>query len=80
MDLSAIIVILVLTALPLAALVWMELHSRKRKREEASGIDVAAGVRSSGPAGNPAQARVRTTKQPSVLSETGSRTMRHRLK
>ena len=33
MDLSAIIVILVLTALALAGLVWMEMASRKAKRK-----------------------------------------------
>jgi hypothetical protein len=36
MDLSAIIVILVLSALSLAAIIWMEMHSRGRQREAAS--------------------------------------------
>lgn len=33
MDISAIVVILVLTALSLGAIAWMELHSRKNSSE-----------------------------------------------
>lgn len=36
MDVSAIIVILVLTALALGAIVWMEMHSRRAQLETAS--------------------------------------------
>ena len=43
MDLSAIIVILVLTALSFGALVWLEMSSRRRRPKEAS-ADNAAGV------------------------------------
>lgn len=34
MDISAIVVVLVLTALALAAIVWMEIHSRKTSSKE----------------------------------------------
>jgi hypothetical protein len=44
MDLSAIIVILVLTALSLGALVWMELQSRRTQREKASAVNATAGI------------------------------------
>jgi hypothetical protein len=47
MDLSAIIVILVLTALSLGALVWMEIQSRRRQREEATDAKAAAGLKDS---------------------------------
>jgi hypothetical protein len=36
MELSAIIIILVLSALSLAAIIWMEKQSRQRQRVEAS--------------------------------------------
>ena len=49
MDLSAIIVILVLTALSLGALVWMEMNSRKRQREGASEVKSTAGIKSGDP-------------------------------
>jgi hypothetical protein len=45
MDLSAIIVILVLTALSLGALVWMELQSRKTQREKAPAVKATVGVK-----------------------------------
>ena len=50
MDISAIIVILVLTALSLGALVWMEIHSRGRQQEESSDVKAVAGIKSSDPA------------------------------
>ena len=43
MDLSAVIVILVLIALSLTAIVWMEMHSRRRQREAASEVNATAG-------------------------------------
>lgn len=52
MDLSAIIVILVLSALSLAAIVWMEVHSRGRQREEASDIKATARTTSGDRAGS----------------------------
>lgn len=36
MDISAIVVVLVLTALALAAIIWMEIHSRKTSSNESS--------------------------------------------
>ena len=36
MDLSAIVVILVLTALAVGAIIWMEVHSRRAQRGDAS--------------------------------------------
>ncbi len=36
MDISAIVVVLVLTALALAAIIWMEIHSRKTSSKESS--------------------------------------------
>ena len=38
MDVSAIIVILVLTALALGAIVWMEMHSRRTRQAEGSEV------------------------------------------
>ena len=35
MDLSAVIVVLALTALSLGAIVWLEIYSRGRQRKEA---------------------------------------------
>jgi hypothetical protein len=45
MNLSAIIVILVLTALSLGALVWMEIQSRKTQRERAPAVKATVGVK-----------------------------------
>ena len=50
MDLSAIIVTFVLSALSLAAIVWMQMQSRGRKDEGASAAKAGAGVESSKPA------------------------------
>ena len=36
MDLSAIIVVVVLTALAFGAIVWLEIHSRRTQRKEAA--------------------------------------------
>ena len=38
MDVSAIVVILVLTALSIGAIVWMEMNSRRRAREKTSEV------------------------------------------
>jgi Flp pilus assembly protein TadB len=34
MDISAVVVVIILTALFLGAIVWMEMHSRKRRSIE----------------------------------------------
>ena len=45
MDLSAIVVILVLTALAIGAIIWMEIHSRRAQSDDASndggGVDAS---------------------------------------
>ena len=46
MDVSAVIVILVLTALALGAIVWMEMHSRRGQPETASAEESSPDIQS----------------------------------
>ena len=46
MDLSALIVVLVLSALSLGVLIWLEIYSRRMHREKAAAIEAAGDVKS----------------------------------
>lgn len=45
MDISAIIVVIVLTALSLAAIVWLEIYSRRNHRQETPADRSGSGVK-----------------------------------
>lgn len=49
MDLSAIMVVLVLTALSLGAIIWLEIFSRKTRPKELASDQTSTGIKRNNP-------------------------------